>query len=222
MATFKKGILGPISGKIGEQVYSSRNGIGHVRNLPKPSKKPATNKQLAQRMKFRLAMRFLSPLKNILNDSYRKMNRKSTGIGSAARQMLLAAFVGEYPELKIDFSKVSLIRGHLASPDAVMAYKRDTNELSFCWTEYLRNPNSFPDDRPIALLYSPSLPESWYQLNVNAVRADEFCTVQMPQQCIGRDTHVWLAYQSRDGRAFSYSVYLGEILTFKSEDHESK
>jgi hypothetical protein len=222
MATFKKGILGPISGKVGEQVYSSRNGIGHVRNLPKPSKKPATDKQLAQRMKFRLAMGFLTPLKNMLNDSYRKMNRKSTGIGSAARQILSEAFVGQYPELRIDFSKVSLIRGHLASPDAVMAYKRDTNELSFCWTEYLRNPNSFPDDRLIALLYSPSLPESWHQPNITAVRADEFCTVQMTQQCIGRHTHVWLGYQSQDGRAFSYSVYLGEILTSKSEDHESK
>jgi len=222
MATLKKGILGPISGKVGDAVYSSRNGISHVRSLPKPSQKSATDKQLAQRMKFRLAMGFLTPLNHILNDSYRKVNPKRTGIGAAARQILSEAIVGEYPELKIDYSKVALIRGHLASPNAVMAYQHDTNELSFCWSEYGTNYYSSPPDKLLALVYCTSIPQSWLQLHLKAVRVDEFCTIQMPQQCIGKDFHVWLGYQSQDGRMFSYTVYLGEILNPKSDGHESK
>jgi hypothetical protein len=62
MARYIKGALGAFSGKLGNVVGCCWRHIDYLRSLPKPSKKPATPLQLAQRSKFALAASFLSTI----------------------------------------------------------------------------------------------------------------------------------------------------------------
>lgn len=65
MGTIKKGILGGFSGKEGTVIGANWCEIDVMRSLPKKSKNLPTASQLEQRLRFGLAMSFLSPIKAI-------------------------------------------------------------------------------------------------------------------------------------------------------------
>ncbi|HEY1061659.1 MAG TPA: DUF6266 family protein, partial [Daejeonella sp.] len=67
MGTYKKGILGSFSGKVGTVVGSSWNGIEYMRSLPKPSSKAPTDLQMLQRAKLGMATGFLQPISALIN-----------------------------------------------------------------------------------------------------------------------------------------------------------
>ncbi len=58
MATIVKGILGGFSGKVGTVVGANWRGKDIIRSRPKPSKKPPTDKQVIQQLKFKMAVTF--------------------------------------------------------------------------------------------------------------------------------------------------------------------
>lgn len=209
-------INGRIFGKVGNLVYSSRNGVSYVKQAPKPSTKKPSAKQQAQRQKFALAMHFLSPLREILKES----SQKCKGVKSPSSHIISEAITGIYPDFKIDYSKVRLISGDLARPDAEMAYLKESRSLSFCWSDILSF-NAFYDDELIALIYCPSSKQSWHPIYLKATRVAGYCAITLPVEFTGKDSFVWLAYGSRDRRLFSSSVYLGNVL-IQSEDHEKQ
>ena len=59
MAKIKKGILGGISGTVGNVVGGNWRGIDYIRSKPSSVRNPNTEAQRAQRMRFRLVMSFL-------------------------------------------------------------------------------------------------------------------------------------------------------------------
>ena len=61
MAIVKDGILGGFSGKVGNIVGLTLNGVPIMRAAPKASQKPPTEKQRLQRLKFSLAIEFTKP-----------------------------------------------------------------------------------------------------------------------------------------------------------------
>lgn len=62
METYKKGVLGPFSGKIGTLIGSTWNGMEDKRSLPKAFTKAATHLQHMQRAKFGFANGFPGPI----------------------------------------------------------------------------------------------------------------------------------------------------------------
>lgn len=215
----QRGLLYPISGRIGDKIYCVRNGVSYVRSLPKKTTKTPTEKQIIHRAKFSLVMGFLFPVISILNESYRRINPKKSGTRMAFNQILNEALMGEYPNLEIDFSIVSLIRGNLRGPRGNMDYVAGSNELDFTW--YADNDYSNHNDELWPLIHCSALNEFWYDLNLGIRRGDEFCTIRIPEAFTGHEIHVWLAFHSNDCRAFSASVYMGKVLTRKSSDHEN-
>ena len=65
MAIAKDGILGGFSGKVGNIVGLTLNGVPIMRAAPKASQKPPTEKQRLQRLKFSLALEFTKPFLEI-------------------------------------------------------------------------------------------------------------------------------------------------------------
>ena len=55
MGIIRQGANGGYSGKVGSTVGSSWKGIDYIKALPKKSSKPATQAQLEQQAKFKLA-----------------------------------------------------------------------------------------------------------------------------------------------------------------------
>src|SRR5690606_12727385 len=84
-----------------------------LRSLPKPSSKPATAKQKAQRAKFALAIEFLSPMREILNIGFNdKSQTKMTAFNNATNDLLFK-IEGEYPDFTIPYPKVRFSTGSL-------------------------------------------------------------------------------------------------------------
>ena len=67
MGTIRNGGNGAFSGKAGSFIGSSWRDINYIKGLPKISSKPKTLKQLEQQAKFAAAIRFLQPVKDLLN-----------------------------------------------------------------------------------------------------------------------------------------------------------
>lgn len=208
----QRGCLGPISGKVGDRVYATVNGVTHVRSLPRKTTKPATEKQLIQRAKFELVYRFLHSAEGIINSSYKLINRKKTGRGVTFRQILAEAIRGEYPDLEIDYSKVKLIRGQLSSPHGTCVQAEKPDRLNFSWSSFPQM-HIDPTDELIVLFYCNSLKKFCCNQDLGIRRSDKCCTIRVPEMFAGRECCVWLAYRSALQNAFSDSVYLGKVFT---------
>ena len=167
---------------------------------------------MIQRAKFRLVSGFLFPLIKVINESYRKINPKKTGMKVVFSQIYQEAIRGEYPDFEIDYSRTTLIRGSLQRPHCSMTYVAGTNELDFSWI--VANPY-YEDgaDVLLPLIHCTALNEFWYKLDSGIQRDDEFCTIRIPELFIGHEIHVWLAFHSPDRRAFSDSDYIGKVFT---------
>ena len=116
MGTYKKGILGSFSGKVGTVIGSSWNGIDYMRSLPRPSSKQATEPQLIQRAKMGLATGFLRPISALVNVGYKSLAIKQTGFNVATAQVIADGITGLYPELTIDYPNVLISKGTLTGP----------------------------------------------------------------------------------------------------------
>lgn len=221
MAKYSKGILGPVSGKVGALVFSSWNGINYVKRRPKKSRKPASEKQLIQRRKFGIAMGFLTPLRSVLMQHKREINLKAIYLRNTAGQIITEAILGENFDLHIDYAKVCLMQGPLHMPQAVMSYQPVGNKISLCWEEYGAAHHSNPFDRLVVLIYCPASSRSWFMLCPEAVRIDEYATMELPQHCKGLAAHLWLAFYCPQAGCSS-SLYMGNVSELKTYDHENK
>jgi len=215
-----KYINGMISGKVGDLVFSSKNGVNYVKRLSRKSVKGPSPMQVIQRTKFAIVMHFLSPLRSILNESYRKINPKLSGLNIVVKQILTEAITGEFPDLQIDFSKVCLIRGSLSRPCVEMAYVEKLNELHLSW-QNIGTLNSYLNDELLALIYCPALTETWQEIQTGIMRFEQGGVIKLPVQFLGHDIHVWLAYRSSMMDSFSHSVYMGQVFTQKTDRHEN-
>lgn len=217
MAKYHHGVL---SGKVGNKVYTVRNGKNCVQSMPKKSTKPATTKQIIQRARFCMVTQFVGPLRNILNQSYARINRKKDGINVAIQQIHAEAVIGEYPDFEIDFSKVTLIRGNLRIPIMTMSFCEERSGLKLDWL-YSDGISAFPNDELIAMIYCQSLEERWAVLATGIYRADEQGLIKMPASLSNREIHIWVFYRSTTLQAYSQSSYMGNLFLPEIEDHEN-
>ncbi|MGB4400607.1 MAG: DUF6266 family protein [Daejeonella sp.] len=211
-------IAGKITGKIGDLIYSNKNGINYLKKAPEKSLKAPSEKQLIQWKKFAMLMHFLSPLKKLLNESYRGSAKRS-GLNNAMKKNLLDSITGEYPCFSLDYSKVSLVPGRLWMPPVEMAYDTKTNELLLSY-ECQQNFNAYLDDELIALIYCPELPPYWYQINTGLQRFEQIGALKLPEEVIGQEIHIWLYFRGGLDQ-FSNSVYIGKVSTQKPNSNET-
>lgn len=116
MATYKKGILGVFTGKVGTVIGSNWRGIDYMRSLPKKSKKVATQPQLDQRFKFGLINSFFKSISTLIEIGYQSATGNKTPMNVAVSYHLMEAVTGVSPAFEIDFTKVLISRGDLLGP----------------------------------------------------------------------------------------------------------
>src|SRR5450755_3151065 len=105
MARIPNGIQGPVQGKVGTVIGSSRNGIPYIKGLYKNRTKSVSKKELANRKKFAAAQSWL--LKN--------------------------SFVPDASGLRIDPALVKLSFGNLPLPANLAVNLTETGDLKFTW-----------------------------------------------------------------------------------------
>jgi len=224
MAVFKKGINGAFSGTIGNTVGSSWRHITYMRSLPKPSKKPATPAQLAQRAKFALAVSFLQPMKWILNLGFNDKQRgNNTGYNRGLQLFITQAIIGDYPDYEIDFEKVAVSQGNMEKLVGLTLASETPNTLSLSWMDFSEEPiepdevkGSYFDDQVFVLLYNRT--EQLFTTNRTAVRQDEALQLELPAIFAGHEFHVWAFARHREGTRQSISQYAGTVVLAGTEE----
>lgn len=206
MGLYVKGVLGSFSGKVGTVVGANWRSINYLRSLPKPSKKPATEKQLAHRAKFALAINFLSPLRELINIGYNDSGQqKETGFNRATSHVI-SLVEGDFPDFSIPYEEVVLSNGSLQPVRATVDL--DAGGASISWTTGSKSLGANPDDVVNMVFYDTETDD--FFIFQDATRAEGSYVLAEEDLPTGA-YHLWVFATSADNSKRSKSIYVGNV-----------
>src|SRR5690606_34061484 len=131
MAVLKGGML---HGKVGDLIYYTRKGVPCVRTAPKKSSGPPSPAPRAQRLRMKVAMRFLTPPTPVLEKTVKAGDRsRMAGINWATKQVLEDAIGGEYPDLYVQPERVLVSTGRVPRLRGVGLSGDEAQRWTFTW-----------------------------------------------------------------------------------------
>ena len=98
MGIIKQGILGGLSGKVGNVVGASWKGINYLRAMPTHVANPNTVRQQTYRMKINLVVGFLKSCITLVRIGFSGYAVKMSAFNAATSLNLAKAITGEFPE----------------------------------------------------------------------------------------------------------------------------
>lgn len=215
MGSFKKGLMGGFSGKVGNLVGASWKSIDYMKSLPRKTSKAASGKQQMQQLRFALAVDFIRPISALVTQGYQsEAKAKVTGYNVAVSQVLRDAIGGTFPNYHIDYSKVKISRGTLPRGTNFVAQSKQSNTIDLTWKDNTADEKlAHTDDELMLLIFNPAKNRYIFQDDV-AKRGDGHLLREVPTDFSGDMVHVYAAFVGRDHDSVSESMYLGEVLIF--------
>ncbi len=213
MAKFINGANGTFSGKVGSVIGASWRGIHYLRGLAKKSKVPPTEAQVAQRLRFALVTKFLSPLQGILAVGFRHVRRHTAAqFNMAVKRNIEQAVVGEAPDFTLDYPAITLSVGNLFIP-LTNTIEVVEESITLTWDPA---PNQFggsSNDVAYIVVYNVER-QLFITTETPVTRGNGMAVVEVPVPFAGQSGHAWMFFASHNGKKVSNTVYLGE-LTFQ-------
>lgn len=207
MGKFVNGIYGPIVGKVGPVIGSSWKGIYYLKSRGKRTKK-ATEGELANRLKFGMAQRWLHPLLSFVREGFKGYSPTSEGFVAAKSYLLLNAIEGEGQNISINPAKVRVSYGDLPLSENMTVTLKEPGLLEFTWDNAISD-GAHARDQVMMLAYDPE------ESNVSTATVGQFRNMGTDTLRIDskkpRTYHVYAAFKAFDRSRQSHSVYLGEI-----------
>jgi len=210
MGTFKQGIFGGYSGKVGNVVGSSWKGIDVMRIMPASVANPQTVPQLTQRQKFSVVMGFLQPLSEFLQTGFRNYANKMTGINAAMGYNIRNAVTGAYPNLAIDYPNALVSRGTLPAALNAAAAAGVAGTVVFTWDDNSGEIGASASDKTLLVVYNPAKHQA-VTVNELAERADGTQTVTVPDSFSGDLVQTYLAFINEKGDDLASSRFAGAV-----------
>lgn len=208
MGKISQGILGGLSGKVGNVVGGSWKGIDYLRIKPSKVANPRTKGQVNQRNKFTISLEFLQPNIDFIKIGYKNFANKKSEFNAAMSYVLNNGISGLAPDFEVDYQNALLSRGTLAGAIDGSTDLGVSGEVSFSWTDNSAGANANADDKAMLLVYNPAKKESTYILD-GAERSTEQEVVSIPSSYAGDEVQLFIAFITADGERVSNSVYLG-------------
>ncbi len=211
MAIVKKGIMGPVSGRVGSLVFCiCNNGTNYVRSLPRKSTKAPSLAQVVQRSKFGFATQFLNKFKDLIAIGFlpeKQLNPRNR----AMKELLYNGITGVYPDWQIDYPKVALSKGSTPPlSDLEMVFVK-CGEVLLKWESPSFDFMGIQDDLVRVVLYNAT--EGAFVVQEQAFRCDKQCYVTLPDWIRGDEVHVYAMVHSLRGTP-SNSQYVGTLVHF--------
>lgn len=205
MGIYIKGAFGAFSGKVGNLVGSNWRSITYMRSLPKRSSKPATEKQLAHRAKFALAVKFLSPLRDLINLGYNDKSRSTMTAFNKATDELMANIEGVYPDYQVPFDKVQFSTGPVRP--LTLGIENDGGMLTLTWQN--RPALGASADDQIVLVFYNEESEDFYIIQESTRGEEQYIlpTNTLPQG----EYHFWILLTNEKGQC-SKTRYEGTVM----------
>lgn len=210
MAKFINGANGTFSGKVGSVIGASWRGIHYLRGLAKKSKVPATEAQSAQRLRFRLVTKFLSPLQGILSAGFRNVRRLTAAqFSMAVKRNIEQAVIGAAPDFEIDYPAITLSEGSLFIPlTSSLAVGEGT--VTITWDPAPSQFGGASNDVAYIVVCNAER-QLFITTELPATRAEGTAVVDVPVPFAGQVGHAWMFFASPNGKKVSNTVYLGEV-----------
>ena len=208
MGKISQGILGGLSGKVGNVIGGSWKGINYLRIKPASVANPRTEGQVNQRNKFTITLEYLQATKDFIKIGYKSFAVKKTEFNAAMSYVLNNAVGGAAPNFTIDYSLALLSRGSLSSVFNGSTDLTTPGAVTFDWDDNSTEGNASTTDKAMVLVYNPDKKESVSVLD-GANRTVGSQTVVIPNTYAGDTVQLFMAFVSADGKTVSNSVYLG-------------
>ena len=208
MGKISQGILGGLSGKVGNVIGGNWKGIDYLRIKPSSVANPKTEGQVNQRNKFTISLEYLQANKDFIKLGYKAFATKKTEFNAAMSYVLNNGISGSAPNFSVDYSLALLSRGSLSSPMNGSVDLSTANQVTFNWDDNSTDGNANTSDKAMVLAYNPSKKESIYILD-GAQRSTTSQTLALPISYTGDTIQLFMAFITEDGKTVSNSVYLG-------------
>lgn len=210
MGKYKNGILGSFTGKVGNVVGSTWNGISYMRAVPSNVRDPKTPRQLAQRQRFGLVTSLMRKFQPVVNLGFKNGAANMTPLNRASSYNIRNAVGGEYPDQQIVFDQLVLARGDLTPADSPQASASDPGQVTFTWNDNSGEGSANPDDKVIVTIYNPERDTVFYRMD-SAIREDESLTLSLPDSWHGDTVETYLFVVSSDEQLVSDSEFTGQV-----------
>lgn len=209
MATLSKGILGGFSGKVGPVVGANWRGMDVIRSRPKSSRRTPSERQLEQQLKFKLAISFLQPIKNIQSRFFGSGSGVKSRVNLAVSYTISEAIqmVVGLPELI--FNKVLITRGELTSFQNAVLTTQPGGVLHLEWEDNSTQGDAAPKDQVSIVCYCAEL-NNWEIFEGIVMRSDLMADVTLPAYCLGKTMEVYAFLNNEKQTVASTSLYLGQ------------
>ena len=207
MAIAENGPGGYHRGRIGNIVYYKLKGQNISRKIGRRTK-PASEKQLAHWAKMGLVPPFFKTVLEFINIGF---SVEAAGTTKNPYNIAIALnfneiITGNYPHLKIDYTKVILSKGVLKPAQNPLAeltaegvrFKWDTNP-QMAWPESA--------DQVMMLAYFPLERETVY-LPFGSDRLSGTDLLILPEELLAKPMHVYLSFVSANRKRLSDSTYI--------------
>ncbi|WP_146186574.1 DUF6266 family protein [Pedobacter sp. HMWF019] len=209
MGRLKKGMNGPISGKVGTVIGSSWRGIEYMKSLPNRKVK-FSKAELLNQEKFKLTQAWLKPIKNFVNKSFKNENKKLEGYYGAKSYISKNALVVDSDGVHIDPSLMKVSMGTLANSENITVIQETPKTLKFTW-----NPEPLPDtslkDQVMLLAYDVANEQVRFT-TTGRFRSDGSDELEILAGSTGRTLEIYAAFNSADRQRQSDSIYLGSLV----------
>lgn len=205
MATFKQGILGGFSGKVGGVIGSSWKGIDTMRSQPSSVTNPRTNAQVANRSRFKsvslLAAAMLTTIVKPLNDRFAQ---KMSGFNDFCQRNATAFdAMGAFVPANLVLSK-----GKLSAPAELEQVASGSEEAVVNFSPDLVGSFDAATDKVYAVVLGKD-GDIFGVSSGAATRAQGTVTVPTPQvRPVGDKGTLYLSFLRADGTQVSNSSYI--------------
>lgn len=204
MARIKDGILGGLSGKIGNVIGCKGKTGYYIRSIPAHVSNPRTEQQQAHRSKFTQAIQFARVLTPFLRISYKEFAGVRQPFHAAVSSFLKNAVMETEAGYVIDFEKALVSRGSLT---AVRQAKisRKNNIISYTWTDNSGEGNAVKNDVSLLVVFNKTRWMAVYS-DATAKRCDGKARLDIPADWGDDSLVAYLGFRSRDGETVANSV----------------
>lgn len=208
MAKLKSGILGGISGTVGNVVGGRWRGIDYIRSKPASVKNPNTEAQQQQRMRFKLVIQLLRKISSLVKIGFQNGSNNQTAMNRGMSLNVKEAITGTYPDLEINWEKFIYSQGDLAPGNDASADLSVAGTATVTWQNSQGASNSSDTDGVIVLLCNTDRDDVFYSM-FGATRVDGQVDVSIPQEWSGENIACYLSFRSETGKEVSDNQFLG-------------
>jgi hypothetical protein len=217
MARMNQGILGGLSGKVGNVVGGTWKGISYLRALPASVKDAKSIKQRTSRLKMHLVVQFLQTCTDFIRIGFKGYAIKMSAFNAATSYNYYNGIAGEYPDLVYDYAGFLVSRGKLTAVNDATCFASAALRISVSWGDNTGDGNARSTDTAMMLVFNPEKTRSVYLLQ-GAIRSDGSVEMDVPRDFRGDEVHCYLSFadfgnlvtgQSKD--YVSNSVYAGSV-----------